>query len=354
MNLFQRLLVAGCAVVGLAGCAAEETAPEEATPASEEDELFGLESAAPVLFANPAGDHARYPIVIAHGFASSPDNIWAFKGVKPALEKDGHRVYVARVSPFAGTAQRAQELKAFVDQVLQQSGASKVNIIAHSMGGLDARILISPKGLGYGSRVASVTTISAPHLGSHAADFMLPVLGSGTAQDVANKLAPIFVVTGDDKKLLAKTDVRAALTDISEANTRSFSARYPDDPSVVRLSWAGVSTVAGARNPKADEACRGGAWPGTTRHSDRTSKLHVLLLAAGPIVGHFGDRIPNDGLSTVASARSWGTFQGCIPADHLGDVGGPNKEITGPSRHTGLDHILFYRSVAYDLAKRGL
>src|SRR5207249_8887306 len=43
-----------------------------------------------------------------------------------------------------------------------------VNIVAHSMGGLDARYAISQ--LGLGGRVASLITIGTPHLGTPLAD----------------------------------------------------------------------------------------------------------------------------------------------------------------------------------------
>src|SRR5207344_275133 len=46
--------------------------------------------------------------------------------------------------------------------------AKKVNVIAHSMGGLDARYAIAR--LGLGDRIASLTTIGTPHRGTPVAD----------------------------------------------------------------------------------------------------------------------------------------------------------------------------------------
>src|SRR5436190_277798 len=51
----------------------------------------------------------------------------------------------------------------------------KVIIIAHSMGGLDARYMISR--LGMADRVAALVTLSTPHHGSPYADWCLKNLG---------------------------------------------------------------------------------------------------------------------------------------------------------------------------------
>ena len=44
-------------------------------------------------------------------------------------------------------------------------------------------------------------------------------------------------------------------------------------------------------------------------------------------------------------------FRGCIPADHLDQVGQVRDE--GANRRTGFDFIRFYRNIAFDLAAMG-
>lgn len=56
-------------------------------------------------------------------------------------------------------------------EVLKETGASKVNVIAHSKGGLDTRYAISR--LGMSQYVASLTTINTPHRGCEFADYLL-------------------------------------------------------------------------------------------------------------------------------------------------------------------------------------
>lgn len=50
---------------------------------------------------------------------------------------------------------------------------------------------------------------------------------------------------------------------------------------------------------------------------------------------------------TVTSAR-WGRFRGCIPADHLDEVGQVSNDRS--DNRTGFDHLRFFRDLAYELA----
>ena len=67
------------------------------------------------------------------------------------------------------------------------------------------------------------------------------------------------------------------------------------------------------------------------------------------LTAHGWHLYPNDGMVRVESAK-WGTFHGCIPADHLDEVG---YEKEGPDPRTGFDHLAFYRDVAAGLRARG-
>ncbi len=149
-----------------------------------------------------------YPIVLAHGIArfdilrqlraekSNPaqgtDDSWHyFKGIKSHLEAHGFTVAHANVSFAASVDLRAQELAEQVREVLKQHGADKVHLIAHSMGGLDARHLIVDVP-GMAEKVASLTTIGTPHLGTTAADTALE-LGGNT---LIEKLKPFMDLSG--------------------------------------------------------------------------------------------------------------------------------------------------------------
>lgn len=328
----------------VAGCDAE-TAP--ATEAESSD----LREADP-LGPEPAGAPTRHPIVLAHGFDASPTNRWGFYRVAEALRADGHVVIEAIVPPYDAPEVRGEHLADQIDAVLD-GGAEKVNLVAHSMGGLDARHVIAPRasegeaggGLGYGDVVASLTTIASPHHGSPVADVMLDVLdGLHADDDLVNALASAWGIRFNE--LADDSDVRAALLGISERRSAGFAAENPDDPRVFVQSWAGVSSVLGVKNPKDRGACDDEAL-GDFRKADR---MNATLVPMAAVVARGLDLVPNDGMVSVESAK-YGEFRGCIPADHLDEVG-----QTRHDRHdarTGFDHVRFYRNLAFELAAKG-
>jgi triacylglycerol lipase len=310
----------------------------------------------------PTGEPSRHAIVLAHGFDASPTNHWSFKGVGEALAADGHVVHKAMVQPYRGVEDRAVELAKHVDQARAECQArppcdpSKVHIVAHSMGGLDARYVVAklsaPDGTPYASLVASVTTISTPHRGSAIADAALAVMPT-LASPVINALAGLWATTFTSADLAEGSDVRAAMTSLSEAHADAFNADVPNAPGVFYQSWAGVTNETSRQlSAKQLAACEGQIETFEQRSDnllDHGALESAQLMASAPIVAHgLGDAgDPNDAFVRVESAK-WGVFHGCIPGDHMDEVG----QRTGsgqPDPVTRFDHIAFYRRLAFGL-----
>ena len=133
-----------------------------------------------------------YPIILAHGVCrfdilwndclnidnnDDPDidKLHYFKGIRTMLKSKGYHVYHSRVSWAAEVDRRAEDLRNSVLDIIEDSQTEKVNIIAHSMGGLDARhMLFNDRDKGkIHEHIASLTTISTPHEGSSFADWGL-------------------------------------------------------------------------------------------------------------------------------------------------------------------------------------
>ena len=68
-------------------------------------------------------------------------------------------------------ADSAQELTQRIESIVKESGCRKVNIIAHSKGGLDCRYAAAF--LGADKYIASLTTVNTPHSGCEFADYLL-------------------------------------------------------------------------------------------------------------------------------------------------------------------------------------
>jgi triacylglycerol lipase len=308
---------------------------------------------------------ARYPIVLHHGFNASRTNSWSYYKVKEALEADGHDVTTTDVEPFNGVPVRARTLAESIDRVRTEfcrkqgarAGADleacestmKVNIIAHSMGGLDARYLAAT--LGYAPKIASITTISTPHGGSNIADVGLGLTpDGGRMRAVLDQLVACFGKTFTEDDLARNSNIRAALESLSEANAPSFNQANPDQQGVYYQSYAGVSRAIGGPRTAGEQADVLAACDGTYFGAVRRADFMAAQLAIGSFaVGRFTN-VPQDGMVTVANAK-WGNFRGCFPADHLDEVGQVRDDR--PDVYTKFDHIAFYRVVAGDLAERG-
>ncbi|KAJ2840928.1 hypothetical protein GGI22_008129, partial [Coemansia erecta] len=136
--------------------------------ASNADEKARLNIQIPV---KPVYIAPRNPVVLCHGLygfdVRGPEKlpllqVHYWRGIREALEKVGTKVVIAKVSGTGGVSERARQLDALLSSKLPEE---KVNIIGHSMGGLDARYLIThiePKSYSVGS----LTTVCTPHRGS--------------------------------------------------------------------------------------------------------------------------------------------------------------------------------------------
>ena len=108
---------------------------------------------------------SKYPIILAHGIVIKDLKYFkAFGKIEKALQDKGYEVYTSCTDGFGTIENNAQQLKEQVQDILAKSGVDKVNIIAHSKGGLDSRYMIEK--LDMENSVASLTTICSPHKGS--------------------------------------------------------------------------------------------------------------------------------------------------------------------------------------------
>ncbi len=293
---------------------------------------------------------APYPIVLMHGMSGfdqlkEPIGISYFNGVVEDLAAHGEPlVFVTEAPPFDTSEARAAAIAPQIEAILKQTGKAKVNLVGHSQGGMDARVLASPNGLALGDEIASVTTIATPHQGSLVADLVL-----GLLQNVPPEM--VDQVTSAFLQLLEKTaydlqndpHLRAQTTELSQQYMQStFNPKYVDDPQVVYASYGGRTNLeAGTQD------CEGAAY------ADDPTKLDAaqpgLSVTAQFLQG--STMITNDGLVTVASAR-WGTFLQCVPADHLKEVGQIAQNGADPL--SGFDHLAFFRAVVSRIRAQGL
>jgi triacylglycerol lipase len=285
-----------------------------------------------------------YPIILHHGFSGWKEigalGLHYFNGVVADLAAHGEiQVFESAVDPYAATEVRAKQLAPFVDGVLAQTGKDKVNIIAHSQGGMDSRFLVSS--LRYGERVATLTMIATPNRGTAIADGLFNAVPDWT-DDIVNAIANLIGRSILD--IQADSDLRASLESLSEDKVvHEFNLHNPDDPRVAYFSYTGRS---GDASGVPD--CDGSVVLDDPSRVDHVDPL--LSLTNGYLGNHGVYAGVNDGMVTVKSAR-WGLFMGCVPADHFDEIGQVAK--TGPNPESGFDHKAFYRDVVKRLRDRG-
>jgi triacylglycerol lipase len=118
-------------------------------------------------------------IVLAHGLFGFGDLLPGFSlvnyfnGVRQELERNGHTVIVPTVNPIGSIKQRGAQL---AKAILQDPKAVEgMHILAHSMGGLDARQALTNSDLA--RQIATLVTIGTPHRGSEVADAIVDSTG---------------------------------------------------------------------------------------------------------------------------------------------------------------------------------
>lgn len=122
-------------------------------------------------------------------------------------------------------SESARELAAQIKAICTETGAEKVNIIAHSKGGLDCRCALQDYGVS--QYVASLTTINTPHHGCAFVDDLLRKVPDKTARWIADRYNKLFLKLGDDHP-----DFLAGVRELTDESRRKFHAAHPCLPNV--------------------------------------------------------------------------------------------------------------------------
>jgi triacylglycerol lipase len=147
--------------------------------------------------------------------------VYYWRGISEALQANGVHVITTTVPPSGSIEQRAEKL---ARGIADAAGGREVNIVAHSMGGLDARYMIShlrPANV----TVRSLVTVASPHHGSSFADFLFREIGDDRLPEIYKLLERIGMGTGAFEQLT------------STYMKNNFNPRTPDDPDVSYFSY---------------------------------------------------------------------------------------------------------------------
>ena len=227
-------------------------------------------------------------LILAHGalgFGSNPFlklvGIDYFRKIFESIDQDVIEVLEPSVNPVGTVNSRAKDLVIFINDKTEPT--DEVHILAHSMGGLDARrVILDKNNENIRERIKTLVTIGTPHKGSEVADAII----KGTK--ITPQLEPIVALLPDKLR---------GLSDLTTAECKKY----------LNEDWSGIAIqkycIAG--NPKSANPPR---------------KLSKLLYLASKLGGI--ENKASDGVVTRESAllEGWQHLDDW-PADHTELIG---------------------------------
>ena len=258
----------------------------------------------------------RHPVVLMHGFGAVANVGGGGLLHAEAMHLRGRGVaaYAPHVNPYDTVAVRAAAWADRLGRVLAETGAERLNLVAFSLGGLDARFLARDPA--WAGRFASVVTLSTPHRGTALADYVL-----GRPDRLRAWAVGVMDFVGRAAYDAAPPRTAAALAELTpEAVAERFD---PED--TVPGAWCASFT---------GRAGKGAAAP-----------VSPPLVVPNRIL--YGLAGVNDGIVPEASGV-WGEHLGAVEADHARQVG------LAWTSAGGFESCAFFEGVCGVLRERGL
>lgn len=260
----------------------------------------------------------RYPILLVHGVFFRDFRFFNYWGRIPGeLKRNGAVLFYGNQQSAASVAECGQELAGRIRQILAETGCEKVNIIAHSKGGLDSRFAISA--CGAAPYIASLTTVSTPHRGCIFADYLLNKIPVKVQKSVARKYNAALKKCGDQNP-----DFLAAVQDLTASACERRNGELPNQPGILYQSVGSRMNCASS-----------GRFP---------------LNMAYPLVRHFDGA--NDGLVSVESAVFGEHFTLLTTEEGRGISHGDTIDLNRENI-PGFDVREFYVNLVADLKEKG-
>lgn len=240
-------------------------------------------------FPQPDIIQLKYPILMCHGYGGLSTLLSPSPMHKPCmrLRSFGLHSYAPNIVPYATIETRAEQWAEIIKKLKKKFGYKKINIVAHSMGGLDMRYAIAR--LGVADSVSSLTTIATPHHGTSLAELVL-----SSPDTIREKLAEFVDWFGESIFPATKSNAAAAVQQLTrEYVTTQFNPDIPDTQGIQYFSYS-AAVGKGTDEP-----------------------LHPIYRIQNQLI--FQHEGINDAFVTDESAK-WGKHLGTLPLSHLEQI----------------------------------
>ncbi len=264
--------------------------------------------------------HTKYPILLVHGIFFRDIRFFNYWGRIPhALMRNGAVIYYGEQESAASVNACGRQLALRIKEIVHETGCEKVNIIAHSKGGLDARCAISQYGMA--PYVATLTTINTPHTGCVFAEFLLNKVPIKVRMKIANRYNRTLKKLGDQNPNFTE-----AVFDLTASRCQAFNDATPDVQGVYYQSVGSKMTKAA-----------GGKFP-------LNFSYHLVKYFDGE----------NDGLVSV-TAMKWGEKFSLVNENWQYKRGISHGDMIDLNRENidGFDVREFYVDIVHELKEKG-
>lgn len=186
----------------------------------------------------------KYPLLLVHGiFFRDFEKLNYWGRIPDELIKNGATIYYGNHSSSLSVEDSAKELADRIKEIIKKTNCEKVNVIAHSKGGLDTRYAIA--NLGMDKYIASLTMINTPNHGCIFADYLLNKAPAGLKDKVAGGYNLTLKKLGDKDP-----DFIAGVTDLTSSVVEKLNEKMPASPKVYYRAYGSVlKNATGGRFP---------------------------------------------------------------------------------------------------------
>jgi triacylglycerol lipase len=267
-------------------------------------------------FPQPDILRTKYPLLLCHGFGAIGSLVKPSPLHDPCMLMREHGIiaFAPNIVPYASIETRAKNWVRVINTVTEKYQLDKVNVVAHSMGGLDMRHALAH--LGIRDKVASLTTIASPHHGTFLADLVLK-----TPEILTERISEIVDWFGNNVYPNEKSDAIGSVEQLTLGYVRDhFNPNTPDPEGLPIFSYGAA------------------VGKGTNYSLNPIFKFQNTQI--------FEKEGVNDSFVSVESAK-WGEYMGCVNISHLNQI---NVQV---SRENKPRYNALWTGVIKNLSDRG-